>query len=123
MGRFAHLVDSPTGMEGFRALYHIPWGVSLRYYSLSEWLTHRKEGEVIIPMIAFIEGGIRLPMGSVTRDYLIVYRLCPHQCAPKLFRVLGSVDAYNKQMALVHLDNVVPGEAQLHLLIESVNTT
>ena len=77
MGRFAHLVDSPTSMEGFRALYHIPWGVSLRYYSLSEWLTHRKEGEVIIPMIAFIEGGIRLPMGRVTKDYLIAHRMSP----------------------------------------------
>ena len=56
MGRFTHLVDFPTGMEGFRALYHIPRDVSQRYYSSSEWLTHRNEGEVIIPMIAFIEG-------------------------------------------------------------------
>ena len=56
MGRFAHLVDSLASMEGFRALYHIPWGVSLRYYSPGEWLIHRKEGEAVIPMIAFIEG-------------------------------------------------------------------
>ena len=77
MGRFAHLVDSLAGIEGFRPLYHIPRGVSLRYCSC-EWLTHRNEGEVVIPIITFIEGGIRLPMGNVTRDYLIVYRLCPH---------------------------------------------
>ena len=78
MGRFAHLVDSPAAMEGFKALYHISRGVSLRYYSLGEWLTHRNEEKVIIPMIAFIEGGMMLPMGSVIRDYLITYRLCPH---------------------------------------------
>ena len=51
-------------------------------------------------MIAVIEGGITLPMGRVTRDYLINHRLCPHQYAPNLFRVLGSVDALNKQMSL-----------------------
>ena len=78
MGRFAHLVDSPAGMEGFKALYHIPWSVSLQYCSLGEWLTHRNEGEVVIPMIAFIKGGMRLPMGNVTKDYLIPHRLCPH---------------------------------------------
>ena len=49
-------------------------------------------------MIAFIEGGMTLPISRVTRDYLITYRLCPHQCAPNLFRILGSVDALNEQM-------------------------
>ena len=47
-------------------------------------------------MIAFIEKGIRPPMGSVTRDYLIAHKLCPHQCVPNLFRVLGSLDAFNE---------------------------
>ena len=78
MGRFAHLVDTPAGMEGFRALYHIPQGASLRYCPLSEWYTFKKEGEVVIPMIAFIEGGMRLPMGRVTKDYLIAYSICPY---------------------------------------------
>ena len=100
MGRFAHLVDSPTGVEGFRALYHIPRGVSLRYCSPGEWLTHRKEGEVVIPMIAFIEGRMRLPIGRVTRDYLIAHKFYHHQCAPNLFRVLGNVDILNEQMGL-----------------------
>ena len=51
-------------------------------------------------MIAFIEGGMTLPMGRVTRVYLINHRLCPHQCALNLFRILGSVDALNEQMNL-----------------------
>ena len=93
-------MDSPTTMEGFRALYHIPWGISLRYCSPSEWVTHRNEWEVVIPMIAFIEGGMTLHMGSVTRDYLIANRLCPQQCTPNLFRVLGNVDTLNEQMGL-----------------------
>ena len=96
MGRFAHLVNTPADMEGFRALYYIPRDVSLRYCLLGEWHTLRKEGKVVIPIIAFIEGGTRLSMGRVTRDYLIAHRICPHQCALNLFRVLVSVDALNE---------------------------
>ena len=51
-------------------------------------------------MIAFIEGGMTLPMGRITRDYLIAHRLCPHQCAPNMFRILGCVDALNEHLRL-----------------------
>ena len=78
MGRFAHLVGLSIGMEGFRAKYHIPQGVSLRYCALGQWLTHRGEMEVVISTIAFIEGRMKIPMSRVTRDYVIAHRLCPH---------------------------------------------
>ena len=106
-------------MEGFKALYNIPWGVSLRYYPLGDWHTHRKEGEVVIPMIVFIERGMRLPMGRVTRDYLITHRICPHQCSPNLSRVLGSVDAFNKQMELGLTWHDVVWMYNCHLLADS----
>ena len=100
MGRFKHLVDCLVGMEGFRAKYHIPQGVVL-WYCTPDWIvTNRNEGEVVIPMIAFIEGGMTLSMGRVTRDYLINHRSCPYQYAPNLFRVLDSIDALNEQMSL-----------------------
>ena len=51
-------------------------------------------------MIAFIEGGITLLMGRITRDYLIAHRLCPHQCAPNMFRILGCDDALNAHLQL-----------------------
>ena len=60
----------------------------------------REVGEVIIPMIAFIEGGMTIPMGRITRDYLHAHRLCPHQCAPNFFRVLGSIDALDRHLGL-----------------------
>ena len=89
MNRFKHLVDSLAGM-----------GVALRYYALDQVVKDRNEWEVVIPMIAFIKRGMTLLMGRVTRDYLINHRLCPHQCTPNLFRVLGSIDALNEQMGL-----------------------
>ena len=100
MGRFAYLVDSEEGIESFRNLYRIPPGVSIRYCKEGEWHEKRQEGQVIIPMIAFIEGGIRIPIGIVTRDYLRAHRLALTQYAPNMFRILGSVDALNEKMGL-----------------------
>ena len=100
MGRFKHLVDSPANMEVFKARYHIPQGVVLEYYPPNRTITDRKVGEVVIPMIAFIEGGMTLPLGRITRVFLINHKLTPHQCAPNLFRVLGCVDALNEQRGI-----------------------
>ena len=70
-------------------------------------------------MIAFIEGGMRLPMDNVTRDYLIAHRLCPHQCAPNLFMVLGSVDTLNEQIGLNLTWHDVIWMYKCHLLANS----
>ena len=98
MGRFASLVDSPLKIELFKQKYHIPQEMGLRYCSTEQIATDREIGEVIIPIIAFIEGGMTLPMGRITRDYLIALRVCPHQCAPNMFRILGCMDALNEHL-------------------------
>ena len=100
MGRFANLVDSPSKIELFKEKYHIPQEVGLRYCSIKQIVTNREVGEVIIPIIAFIECGITLPMDRITRDYLINHKLCPHQCTPNMFRILGCVDALNEHLQL-----------------------
>ena len=100
MDRFKYLVDSSASIEGFWAKYHMPQGVGLQYCAPDQVLTNRGEGEVVIPMIVFIKVGMTLPMGRIIKDYLLNHRLCPHQCTPNLFRVLGSVDALNDRMNL-----------------------
>ena len=100
MGRFKHLVDSLTKIEAFKNRYHIPREVALQYCSPEQIVSQREAREVIIPMIDFIEWGMTLPMGRITRDYLINHRICPHQCASNLFRVLGSIDALNEHLRL-----------------------
>ena len=64
-------------IEIFKEKYHIPQEVSLRYWSLEGLAFDREVREVTIPMIAFIEGEITLPMGRITRDYLGNHKLCP----------------------------------------------
>ena len=77
MGRFECLVKSLALIEIFKEKYHIPQEVSLRYCSPEGSAFDREVGEVIIPMIAFIEGGMTILMGRIVRDYLRNHRLCP----------------------------------------------
>ena len=78
MGKFAKLVDTLEGMAAFRARYRIPNGVELQHFEQGEWLVMNKPvGSVVILMIAFIEGGMEIPMRRVTRDFLMNYRLTP----------------------------------------------
>ena len=85
MGRFKYLVDSLALIEIFKDKYHIPQEILLRYCPPEGLAFDREVREVTIPMIAFIEGEITLPMGRITRDYLRNHRLCPQQCAPNFF--------------------------------------
>ena len=57
-------------------------------------------------MIAFIEGGMIIPMGALTRNFLRFFRLSPTQCAPNMFRVLRSIEVLNEIMNLnlIHHD-------------------
>ena len=100
MGRFKYLVDSLALIEIFKDKYHIPQEILLRYCALEGLAFDREVGEIIIPMKAFIEGGMTLPMGRITRDYLRNHRLCLQQCTPNLFRILGSVNALNRHLGL-----------------------
>ena len=100
MDRFASLVDTPEGKEAFKTRYDIPPGVNIQHFLLGEWHTLRPKGAVVIPMIAFIEGGMQILVGKVTRDFLIAHKLYSTQCSPNLFRILGSVDALNQKMGV-----------------------
>ena len=51
-------------------------------------------------MIAFIEGGMTIPMSTIMRNYLRFFRLSPTQCAPNMFRVLGGIKVLNERMNL-----------------------
>ena len=116
MGRFRCLVESEDDRERFRVKYKIPPTVGMRYVAQGEWVGNRKEVEVVIPMIAFIEGGMTIPMGNITRNYLRFFRLSPTQCAPNMFRVLRSIKALNERMNLELTHHDVKWVYNLHHL-------
>ena len=57
------LVDTEEAMEKFIVAYRIPPSVSLRHYKMGEWHLLRRTGEVVIPILAFVEGGYENPNG------------------------------------------------------------
>ena len=87
-------------IESFKEKYHIPQEVLVRHCTTEGVEFDRKIGEVVILMITFIEGGMTVLMGRITRDYLRAHKLCPYQCAPNFFRVLGSIDALDRHLGL-----------------------
>ena len=77
MGRFASLVETLEKKEAFKAKYNIPARVTIEYCELGDWYTRRKTEDIVITMIAIIEGGMRFLMDRVMRDFLNFFRLCP----------------------------------------------
>ena len=75
--RLRKLVDTEEAMEKFIADYRILPNISLRHCKMGEWYFSRRTGEVVIPVLAFVEGGMRIPMGPVTKGYLRHFRLAP----------------------------------------------
>ena len=75
MVKLKKLVEIEEAMEKFIADYKILHNVSLRHCKEGEWHLERRTGEVIIPLLTFVEGGIRIPMGPVMRSYLRHFRL------------------------------------------------
>ena len=100
MGKLKRLVQFEEDIERFRAKYRIQPTVGMRYAAQGEWVGAKKTGEVVIPIIAFIEGGMTIPMGNITMNYLKFFRLSPTLCAPNMFRVLGSIEVLNERMNL-----------------------
>ena len=100
MVKLRELVDTEEAMEKFIADYRIPPNVSLRHCKMGEWHLLKRMGEVVIPILAFVEGGMRIPMGPVMKSYLRHFQLALIQCATNMFRILGCVDALNKEMEL-----------------------
>ena len=75
--RLRKLVDTEEAMNKFIADYRIPPNVSLRHCKMGEWHYKRETGEVVIPVLAFVVEGMRIPMGPVTRIYLRHFQLAP----------------------------------------------
>ena len=87
-------------MNKFIVDYRIPPNISLRHCKMGEWHYKRETGAVVIPILAFVERGMRIPMGPVTRGYLRHFRLAPTQCPGNVFRILGCMDTLNEKIGL-----------------------
>uniref|UniRef100_A0A2N9FHG6 Transposase (putative) gypsy type domain-containing protein n=1 Tax=Fagus sylvatica TaxID=28930 RepID=A0A2N9FHG6_FAGSY len=86
-------------MAVFRHLYEIPTDVGLRYVHWSDALPP-SSGELLIPMVAVVEGGVRFPMDPFLADFLSYFSLSPTQVNPNIFRIVMGTVELNKMLGL-----------------------
>ena len=86
-------------MAVFRRHYGVPNDVHLEYRFWKDALTG-EPGDLILPLVAIIEGGVRFPMDPLLADFLDYFNLCPNQISPNIFRIVMGVVELNCRLGL-----------------------
>ena len=94
------MVDTPKSLGEFRRKCNFPDDVEVRYFPESEAILSRREGRVVIPFVAIVEGGVRIPMSDMLTNFLRHFKVYPNQCTPNVFRIVSIVDTLNKMLKL-----------------------
>jgi hypothetical protein len=83
----------------FRHLYKVLNNVGLRYVHWSDAL-HPATRDLLIPMVAVVEGGVRFPMDPLLADFLSCFSLSPSQVNPNVFRIVMGTVELNSRLGL-----------------------
>jgi hypothetical protein len=86
-GKLSRYVNTFEAMAVFHHLYEIPNNVGLRYVHWSDALPPSL-GELLIPVMAVVEGGVRFPIDPLLADFLNYFSLSPTQVNPNIFRIV-----------------------------------
>uniref|UniRef100_A0A2N9G9I8 Aminotransferase-like plant mobile domain-containing protein n=1 Tax=Fagus sylvatica TaxID=28930 RepID=A0A2N9G9I8_FAGSY len=98
-GKLARYVNTPEAMERFRRHYGVPDDVHLAYRFWEDALTG-EPGDLILPLVAVIEGGVRFPIDPLLADFLDFFRISPTQVSPNIFRIVMGVVELNPPVSL-----------------------
>uniref|UniRef100_A0A2N9I7J5 Uncharacterized protein n=1 Tax=Fagus sylvatica TaxID=28930 RepID=A0A2N9I7J5_FAGSY len=93
-GKLARYVNTPENMALFRRLYQVPDDVGLRYVHWSDALPP-SAGELLIPVVAVVEGGVRFPIDPLLADFLSYFSLSPTQSGPYILHRNSKTESYS----------------------------
>uniref|UniRef100_A0A2N9ITZ0 Uncharacterized protein n=1 Tax=Fagus sylvatica TaxID=28930 RepID=A0A2N9ITZ0_FAGSY len=93
--KLAMLVNTEESMARFRSLYQIPPSVSLTYCNSDDFPVINRD-EILIPIMAIVEGGVRFPLHSFLIDFLQTVNATPSQISVNTFRIIMGVIAINR---------------------------
>uniref|UniRef100_A0A2N9HR10 Uncharacterized protein n=1 Tax=Fagus sylvatica TaxID=28930 RepID=A0A2N9HR10_FAGSY len=80
-------MDTEEKINQFKERYGFPKDVQIRYASSND-LALLKYRDLVLPIIALVEGGVRIPMHPFLIQFLIHFRSSPLQCVPNMFRIV-----------------------------------
>ena len=95
---FAHLLNTRASLATFRQTFNIPEDVNVAYCHESEIALYRCSGSstAFFPLMAILEGGVRLPVIPLLLNTLRFYSLSPEQLPPNFYWVVSCVDRLNQ---------------------------
>ena len=99
MGRFAKLVNTEEKIAQFKSHYGFPEDVHIRYIPYGDLALLQHE-DLVLPIVAIVEGGVRIPMHPFLIQFLIHFRLSPLQCVPNVFRIVMGTTVLMEKLGL-----------------------
>uniref|UniRef100_A0A2N9FXK3 Uncharacterized protein n=1 Tax=Fagus sylvatica TaxID=28930 RepID=A0A2N9FXK3_FAGSY len=98
-GKLAKYVNTPEAMAIFRRHYGVLDDVYLEY-KFWENAILGEPGDLIIPLVAIIEGGVHFPMDPLLANFLNYFNLSPTQISPNVFRIVMGMVELNRRLGL-----------------------
>jgi hypothetical protein len=90
--RYTRFFDDPESLADFRQTYGIPNDVHIRLVEPDESPVSN-ESQIVLPLMAIIEGGVRFPFHPFLRRVLNLLRLTPSQVTINFYRiVMGALE-------------------------------
>ena len=86
-------------MVVFRRHYGVPDDVHLEYRFWKDTLICEPE-DLILPLVAIIEGGVRFPMDPLLAQFLDYFNLSSNQISPNIFRIVMGIVELNCRLGL-----------------------
>jgi hypothetical protein len=86
-------------MATFRRHYGIPDEVRLEYRFWEDALP-KQSGDLLILVVAIIEGGVCFPLDPHLVEFFNYFNLAPTQVSPNIFRIVMGVVELNSQLGL-----------------------
>ena len=97
---FAHLLGSYAAVAAFKTRFNIPQDVDIEFCPKENIENDRHARVIFFPLLAIIEGSVRILVDPLLLRTLSFYGLGPDQCLLNFYKVVNSVRHLNQLYSL-----------------------